>query len=95
MTIICSHCGGKRIVSDCRAHLGHCSRECYEESLKLDAKQIRRMARMGLNRREAAATLEIPYPTFYRKLRRQGLNGAFPTLSKTVAKTAPNNIFFA
>jgi len=77
MTIICAHCGRKMIVSACREHLNHCSRACYLASLLLDPSQVQRMARMGLNRRDAARTLDIPYPTFYRKLRRQGLNEHF------------------
>lgn len=86
MTITCAQCGRKRIVPECRSHLTHCSRDCYEESLLLNEDQIKRMARMGINRAEAAKVLEISYPHFYRKLKRQGLNGLFPTLTRKLTR---------
>lgn len=72
--LVCPTCGTTKRVPPCREHLGHCSRECYLASLRLDPQQVARMARMGLNRRESAMTLDMPYRTFYGKLQREGLN---------------------
>jgi transcriptional regulator of acetoin/glycerol metabolism len=71
------------IVSQCRAHLKHCSRGCYLKSLELDPQEIARLARMyDGNRRTAAKILDIPYSTFYQKLKKQGLNNLFTTLRR-------------
>lgn len=86
MILTCAHCQDKFYVSECRGHLTHCSRDCYEASLLLDPAQIGRMARMGLSRMAAAKTLDIPYPSFYRKLRRQGLNNLFPTIARSLTR---------
>lgn len=75
--LICPTCGNRKRVPECRAHLRHCSRRCYLESLQLDAEQVKRMARMGMSRTASAKTLEIPFRTFYRKLRVQGLNDLY------------------
>lgn len=48
----------------------------------IDPTQVERMARQGLSRQTAAKRLDIPFPTFYRKLRRQGLNNLFPAIGK-------------
>ena len=78
MTYACAHCKTKMTKPQSRSYIDHCSRKCYEESLKLDEEQIERMVRMGLNRREAAESIGMPYETFRRKLIKQGLNHLFP-----------------
>jgi hypothetical protein len=72
--LTCPTCGKTKRVPESRAHLKHCSRKCYNESLLLDEKQVKRMIRLGMTRRAMAAALEMPYVTLRWKLKNQGLN---------------------
>ena len=74
----CKQCGKKIKVTESRVHICFCSVECYMESLKLDETQIFRLAKLEMNKKQAAQALGIPYSTFMRKLKTQGLTKLFP-----------------
>lgn len=70
MKIVCEQCGAVRHVPECRAHIQHCSRHCFEESRKLDVKWIHRMLRMGYTKRQMAIAVGLSYPQFNRRFER-------------------------
>lgn len=78
----CPTCNKHFKVTPCREHIIHCTRPCYQKSLELDPDQIKRIARSGVTRRHAANQLDMPYQTFIRKLKAQGLNNLFPGRGK-------------
>lgn len=80
--LICPTCGKRRRVPESRAHLKHCSRKCYHESLKLDEEQIVSMGRLRMSRKEVSRTLGIPYSTLIAKLYKQNLNHHFMQLRR-------------
>jgi hypothetical protein len=79
MRIDCLHCGKVMHVPECRAHLNHCSRKCYNASLLLDPDEIANMARRYDTRKAVAELLDIPYPTFMLKIKKQNLGHLFPS----------------
>jgi len=70
-------CRQKFHVTESRMHQRYCSRECLEASRLLDKDAVQELAQQGYSRRKAAELMDVPYPTFFRKLQTQGLNGFF------------------
>lgn len=63
-------CGNTVYLPESRAHIEHCSRECYNKSRRLDVAEIARMQRMGYNKRQMAAAVGLSYPQFRRRFDR-------------------------
>lgn len=60
-------CGNTIYLPESRAHIGHCSRACYEASRRLDVDRVARMERMGYSKRQMAEAVGLSYPQFRRR----------------------------
>lgn len=70
MYVLRCPCGNTVYLPESRAHIGHCSRACYESSRVMDTKHIGRMVRMGYTKRRMAEVVGLSYPQFNRRFKR-------------------------